>query len=55
MKKKESILKRADEIIHNRSEEKERKYAITNDIATATEIKLTKIKNSWDDKSYRYG
>ena len=26
MKKKESILKRADEIIHNRSEEKERKY-----------------------------
>ena len=26
MKKKESILKRADEIIHNRSEEKERMY-----------------------------
>ena len=26
MKKKESILKRADEIISNRSEEKERKY-----------------------------
>ena len=26
MKKKESILKRADEIINNRSEEKERQY-----------------------------
>ena len=26
MKKKESILKRADEVVNNRSEEKERKY-----------------------------
>ncbi len=29
MKKKESILKRADEIINNRSEEKERQYGPT--------------------------
>ena len=48
MKKKESILKRADEIIHNRSEEKERKYGPFSEDMYAALVALKLSRHSYN-------